>query len=276
MKRLNPIPMVALTASFALMAVSVSMGVNTPGGAMIFVDPASFVITVLGSFCSLVTSFPFAILLKTPRIIKSAFSEPIQSRKEIVDIFSGLSRKARTEGLLALEEEVQNLEDEFLVRGMQMVIDGVEPENIREILEFEVYSLEKRHSYGHAIFAKWAEFAPAFGMIGTLIGLILMLTDLTNADGIGVGMATALITTLYGSLFANIIFLPIGNQLQVRTEEEVFTMEMIIEGVLSIQSGINPRIVEEKLLTYVLPEDRFVEEYKKGDIYGQKTVSKKV
>ena len=260
MRKLNPAPMIALIVSFILMGFAVASGVTTPGGAIIFLDSGSFIITVLGSFCALITSFPLSVLLKTPKIIKNAFSEPTQSRKELVDIFSQLSRKARSEGLLALEEEVRDIGDDFIVRGMQMVIDGVEPESIKEILEFEVYSLQKRHSYGHSIFSKWGEYAPAFGMIGTLIGLILMLTDLSDADAIGIGMATALITTLYGSLFANVIFLPISHQLEVRTEEEVFTKEMIIEGVLSIQSGVNPRIVEEKLRTYIAPEDRIAQE----------------
>lgn len=256
MNKLNPVPLLAIIAAFVLIVISIVMG----GSIMLFISVSSFIITIAGSFCALLTTFPLNVLLSTPQAAKQAFVEPIQSRRELVLIFSDLSKKARSEGLLALEDELTEIQDEFVVKGLQMVIDGVEPENIKEILEFELYSIQKRHSYGQDLFLKWGEYAPAFGMIGTLIGLILMLGDLSDADAIGIGMATALITTLYGAIFANVVFIPIGNKLQIQTGEEVFTKEMVIEGVLSIQSGVNPRIIEQKLMTYIPPVERKIEE----------------
>lgn len=256
MNKLNPVPLLAIITALVLIGGTIALG----GNIILFINLGALIITVAGSFCALLTSFPLNILLNAPKAVKQAFVEPTQSRKELVFLFSDLARKARSEGLLALEDELIEINDDFVVKGMQMVIDGVEPESIKEILEFELYSIQKRHSYGHEIFAKWGEYAPAFGMIGTLIGLILMLGDLSDASAIGVGMATALVTTFYGSLFANVIFIPLSNKLQNQTGEEVFSKEMVIEGVLSIQSGVNPRIIEEKLLTYLAPNDRSKEE----------------
>jgi len=256
MSKFNPVPIIAIFAAILLIFITIAMG----GNIIIFISVGSFTITVVGSFCALLASFPTRILLNVPNILKQAFVEPVESRRKLVQLFTGLSRKARSEGLLALEDELEEINDEFIVKGIQMVVDGIEPESIRDILEFEIYSIQKRHGYGHNIFSTWGEMAPAFGMLGTLIGLILMLSDLSDAANIGIGMATALITTFYGSLLANVILIPIGNKLENQTAEEVFTKEMVIEGVLSIQSGVNPRIIEEKLKTYLPPIERGKEE----------------
>lgn len=252
MSKFNPVPILAIVAGLILILVSIAMS----GNILIFWSLSSLIITVVGSFCALLASFPTKVLLNIPNIVRQAFVEPVESRQILVSLFSSLSRKARSEGLLALEDELTEISDEFVVKGIQMVIDGIEPESIKDILEFEIYAIQKRHSYGHDVFIKWGELAPAFGMLGTLIGLILMLSDLSDANAIGIGMATALITTFYGALFANLILIPIGNKLQSQTGEEVFTKEMVIEGVLSIQSGVNPRIIEEKLTTYLSPEEK--------------------
>ncbi len=160
-------------------------------------------------------------------------------------------------GLLALEDDIYNLEDELLIMGLQMVVDGVEPDTIKEILELDLDTTERRHRAGQEVFEKWGgELAPAFGMLGTLIGLIIMLSKLDDPSTIGTGMATALLTTFYGSLFANLIFIPIASNLSVQTDEELFTGQMIIEGVLEIQAGSNPRLLEEKLMTYLSPADQ--------------------
>ncbi|NLE23928.1 MAG: motility protein A [Clostridiaceae bacterium] len=259
MNKFNPMPVLAMVVSIIMIGISIEIG----GSILIFVSLSSFIITAIGSFCALVTSFPTKALLNVPKMLRKAFEEPTESRRYLVQLFTGLSRKARSEGLLALEDELSEIDDDFIVKGIQMVVDGIEPESIREILEFEIYAIQKRHGYGHNIFATWGELAPAFGMLGTLIGLILMLSDLSDAANIGTGMATALITTFYGSLMANVILIPIGNKLKSQTSEEIFTKEMVIEGVLSIQSGINPRIIEDKLMTYLPPDERLKELEKK-------------
>jgi chemotaxis protein MotA len=210
----------------------------------------------LGSFCALLISFPFKTLKNIPNVLKMLLSSPGNERAELVSLFAELSRKARKDGLLALEDELEKIDNPFLVSGLQLVIDGVEPDSIRDILELKAETIERRHATGQAVFLKWGELAPAFGMIGTLIGLIIMLSQLDDPSSIGSGMATALLTTFYGSLMANLVFIPIASNLKVQTEEELFTAQMIIEGILEIQAGTNPRLLEEKLLLYLTPKEK--------------------
>ncbi len=256
MKKFDLVPLMGIFAGLTLIIIAIA----NQGNIMIFWSLSSLIITILGSFAALTASYPFKVLLEVPKILKQAFISPMDNRNELVEIFSKLSRKARSEGLLSLEDEIEDIDDEFLVRGLQMVVDGVEPDGIKEIMGLEVETVERRHGVGHNIFKSWGELAPAFGMIGTLIGLIMMLSDLNDASAIGVGMATALITTFYGALMANLVLIPISTKLQSQTEEELFTREMMIEGILSIQSGTNPRIVEEKLTTYLSPRERKIVE----------------
>jgi chemotaxis protein MotA len=147
------------------------------------------------------------------------------------------------------------MENEYLIQGIQMVMDGVEPEMIRNVLELKIDTMERRHSAGQEVFTRWGELAPAFGMIGTLIGLIVMLADLEDPSSIGIGMATALLTTFYGALLANLVFIPIASNLNEQSNAEIFTAEMVIDGILEIQAGTNPRIIEEKLRTYLAPDE---------------------
>ena len=260
MKKKNPLPMIGIFGGFTLIILAIIL----QGNIRMFWSLSSMIITIVGSFMALLGSFPVSYLKNIPVIVKQTMvPSAADDRKGLVELFTNLAKKARTEGLLALEDELEEVEDQFLVRGIQMVIDGIEPENIKDILEFEIFSTQNRHSYGHEIFKKWGELAPAYGMIGTIIGLIIMLADLSDAQAIGSGMATALITTFYGALFANVVCAPIANNLEGQTNEEVLTKEMIIEGILSIQAGVNPRIVAEKLKTYLAPSEKMPEEDKK-------------
>ena len=238
-------------------AILIIWAITLGGSLKVFWDYSSAIIVIFGSFAALVASFPFKNLKQFPVVMKQAFKKPMDNRNEITDLVTSLSRKARSEGLLSLEDELENIEDKFFGKGLQMVIDGIEPENISKILELEIDAMERRHGVGHSIFRTWSELAPAYGMIGTLIGLILMLSKLDDASAIGAGMAVALITTFYGAVLANLVFIPIANKLETLTENEIFTKEMIIEGLLSIQAGLNPRIVEEKLITFLSPKERF-------------------
>lgn len=248
----NITPLIALFGGFTLIIVAISL----QGSITIFWSLSSLFITILGSFSALLISYPLKYLKTLPSLIKQILVAPLDSRRELIVFFADLSRKARKEGLLSLEDDISNLEDQFLKRGLQMVIDGIEPETIQEILSLEIETTENRHSMGQKIFQSWGELAPAFGMIGTLIGLVVMLSDLNDSANIGVGMATALITTFYGAVFANLVLIPISNNLKTQTDEELFTREMVLEGILAIQSGVNPRIVEEKLMTYLSPQER--------------------
>lgn len=164
------------------------------------------------------------------------------------------AEKARREGLLALEQDVMEINDPFLQKGIQLVVDGTDPELVRNILETKLTFLEERHQKGRGLFSTMGQLAPSFGLIGTLIGLIQMLSQLDDPTNLGSGMAVALITTLYGALLANLLFNPLAGKLRIRSLEEVLLKEVMIEGVLSIQAGENPRIVREKLNAFLATE----------------------
>lgn len=249
----NFMPLIALIMGLALIFIAISVD---GGSVIMFWSISSLFITLMGSFAALLISYPIKYLKTIPTLIKQIFIVSSNPRKELVPLFSDLAKKARKEGLLSLEDDISGLEDGLLKKGLQMVVDGTEPDIIKEVLELEIDTIEDRHGLGQGIFITWGELAPAFGMLGTLIGLIIMLSDLEDPSNIGSGMATALITTFYGSLFANLVFIPVANNLRTQTEEELLTGEMMIEGILAIQSGVNPRIVEEKLLPYLPPKER--------------------
>jgi len=223
-----------------------------------FWDIPSVIITLGGSFCALLISFPAKDLMKLPKILSMLVKKPQNDRAQVVSSFSELAKKARRDGLLALENDISTMDDEFMVSGLQMVVDGIDPDAIKEIMTLKMESTEDRHRLGQSIFSKWGELAPAFGMLGTLIGLIVMLANLEDSSSIGTGMAVALITTFYGSLLANLVFIPISNNLGIQTNEEMVSKEMVIAGVLEIQAGTNPRILEEKLMTYLSPEEKLL------------------
>lgn len=225
-------------------------------GLRAFWDLPSLFITVFGSFFTIMISFPMETVRNIPSMLRNAFRGNDYSTGAIIETFVELSRKARKEGLLSLEDEVEQIDDVFLKEGIQMVVDGIEPETIREILELEISAMEKRHSNGINLLKAWAGYGPAYGMIGTLIGLTQMLLRLDDPSSLGPGMAKAIITSFYGSVLANFIFGPLANKLETRSADEADIREMMLEGVLSIQSGVNPRVIEDKLKTYMPPQER--------------------
>lgn len=248
----NMVPSVGLVAGLILIVWSI----NLSGDMINFLDFPSAVITILGSFCALVISYPLKTLVNIPSIIKQLSVSSQDKRQDLVILFADLSKKARKDGLLALEDDIVLIKDDFMVSGLQMIVDGVEPNTIRDILEIKLDTVERRHRTGQEVFVKWGELAPAFGMLGTLIGLIIMLAGLDDPSSIGSGMATALITTFYGALLANLVLIPIATNLGVQTDNELFVGQMIIEGILEIQAGSNPRLLEERLMTYLSPREQ--------------------
>ena len=258
----NLVPVIALTVGVVLIIYAISIDGGT---FMMFWSVTSVLITFFGSLAAVLISYPFKYIRTIPSILRKVVVEPANTKGELVTLFADLSRRARKEGLLSLEEYTADLESPFLKRELQIMIDGIEPDTIRDIMEMEIDAVEERHKYGEGIFRTWGELAPAFGMLGTLIGLIIMLGDLNDPSQIGAGMATALITTFYGSILANLVFTPIANNLKSQTSDETFTMEMIIDGVLAIQSGVNPRIVEEKLMAYLSPHERMQRKEQEGN-----------
>lgn len=248
----NLYPLVAMFAGVTLVLISIAMS----GNLMSFWSLSSLIITLMGSLCALAISYPLEDLRTIPAALKKITENSEANLFELVELFTELARKARKDGLLALEDQLDLIEDEFIVRCVRMVIDGMEPEVIKHVMEIEIETTQDRHKVAQDIFQTWGELAPAFGMIGTLIGLIVMLSRLEDASAIGSGMAVALVTTFYGSFFANLVLLPIATNLRIKTRTEIYRREMIVVGILEIQSGTNPRVLEEMILTYLNPKER--------------------
>jgi len=248
---------------------TIIIAISLSGTIMGYLSLSSTLITVVGSFSALLISFNAKQIKAAAKIVKTAFYTRESNIIGLIKTFTALSGKARREGLLTLEDEKESLNDPFFERALQMVVDGMEPEVIKDIMEKEIYYLEERHKEGQSIYQTWGMYAPAFGMLGTLIGLVQMLRDLDDPTKIGPAMAIALLTTMYGVVLANLILLPIANKLKVNSQEEVLEKEIILEGVLSIQSGINPRIIEDKLKVFIPPKFRdLAEELEEGEERG--------
>ena len=221
-----------------------------------FINPQGLMITVGGSFGALLINFQVHQMRQVAKITYQALLEKKHNVSEIGNYFVYLAQKARREGLLSLEDDLEEIDDPFLHNGLQMVIDGFEPEAIKEIMETELRSISLRHQLGQNLFRTWGSLTPAFGMMGTLIGLVQMLAHLYDPDAIGPGMAVALLTTFYGILLANLILNPIAGKLAVSSEEELTYKEAVIDALLALQAGVNPRILQEKIKAYLSPQER--------------------
>ena len=218
-----------------------------------YVDMPSVMITVGGTITSLFTAFGLKAILGLGTVLKNAFFVKESDPAGMIEDLVSFSEKARREGLLALEDDVDEVQDDFLKKGIQLVVDGTDPDVVKGILMADLNNIEERHQKGIDIMEAAGTIAPAFGMIGTLIGLILMLQNLDDKSSLGRGMSAALITTMYGSVLANWLFIPLSIKLIQNNKAELILKEIMIEGTLSIQSGDNPRIVKEKLSSYLPP-----------------------
>ncbi|HIE04048.1 MAG TPA: motility protein A [Candidatus Latescibacteria bacterium] len=243
---------VGIFAGMFLIAFAITKG----GGLEIFIHFPSMLIVGGGTLASTLVHFPLGEVLKVLKVVQKAFLHKSPEPQETITTVVEMARKVRREGVLALESQIEEIHDPFLKRGVQLIVDGTEPELIQDILSNEITALEERHKKGQQIFSSMGAYAPAFGMIGTLIGLIQMLRTLEDPTKIGIGMATALITTFYGALLANLLFLPIAGKLKTRSEQEILTKEMILTGLLAIQSGDTPRIVQDKMTAFLAPKYR--------------------
>ncbi|MBO7484452.1 MAG: motility protein A [Spirochaetaceae bacterium] len=244
---------IGFSGGIAALIMSVMTSGGTLGGIW---DTPSFIFVVGGSFMAMCISFPMKQTLGIFKIMGRVFKIPNYNEKTLVQNMVSLSEKARREGILALEEGLEDLDDEFMKTGLRLVVDGTDGNVIRGILENEMGQVEARHFGWIGILNAWAGLAPGYGMMGTVIGLIGMLNNLEDKSSLGPNMAVALVTTLYGSLIANMFMTPMSNKLQFHNSQEIVVKEMVIEGVLSIQAGDNPRILAMKLLTYLDPISR--------------------
>ena len=250
------------------------MGFSTIGN---FIEFQSLAIVLGGVVASMIMATPFSAFKDIPKhfkiILKKKKADPNETIVKLVDY----AQEARRKGLLTLEDKANEEEDEFLKNGIMLIVDAIEPQKVKEMLENELDQLEERHAAGWSLYERAAIFAPAFGMIGTLIGLINMLKsmgDLSSGDaasGLGTSMSVALITTFYGSVLANFLLMPIAHRLKARHNEEMLCKQIIVEGILSIHAGTNPRHMEERLKAFVRTNKRInAEEQLKAQKSGDK------
>lgn len=243
---------IGIITSFGLVIAAILTG----GNILIFVDIQSALIVFGGTIGATLVNYPLGMVLGVVGVMKNAFFSSIEQPNAIVDKFMDYANRARREGILSLEPVIKEIDDIYLKKGLQLTVDGLEPQAIQEILETEISYRESRHEVGAEILGTLGAYAPAMGMIGTVIGLILMLQTMEDPSTIGPAMAVALITTFYGAILANLVFLPMAGKLKQRSREEILNMEMIMEGILAISKGENPRIIQEKLSSYIAPKQR--------------------
>lgn len=246
---------IGLVVGMGCVLASVIMG---GGNLVAFWDMPSFVCVIGGAAGAVIMSFPLARVLKIHAVFLKTIFFKLPAPTALIKDMVKYAEIARREGILSLEGQIAEMEkiEPFLARGMKMAVDGADPELIKGIMETEAGGAADRHAGGKKIIDTLGKYAPAYGMIGTLLGLILMLQNMSDPSTIGGGMAVALVTTLYGAIISNVITGPVGDKLAARDGEEFLVRAMIIEGVMSIQSGDNPRVVESKLLTFLAPAER--------------------
>jgi chemotaxis protein MotA len=221
-----------------------------------YVDIPSALIVIGGSIGALLISFRLETMKQFTKIFMIAIKPPQEDKVELIKKLVEFATSARRDGILSLEAAANQEENEFLKKGLSMAVDGNEPEAIRELLEIEMDQTSSRHKVHASVFDQWAGLAGAMGMIGTLIGLVAMLLNMADPSAIGPSMAVALLTTMYGAMIGNIFGTPIANILNIRNDDETLVKEMILEGIMSIQAGDNPRTLEGKLLSFLPPSER--------------------
>lgn len=243
---------VGMSLSFILLGTAMMLGV----GIGPYLDIPSILITVGGSITSLLIGYKMESMKKAFTFFMIAFKPQTFDVPGLIKKLVDYSTQARRDGILSLEQQSNQEENEFLKRGLNMAIDGAEPDSIRDLLETDMDRTLDRHKSNAGIFDTWAAYAGAYGMLGTLIGLVAMLLNMSDPASIGPAMAVALLTTFYGSFIGNIVGSPIANILMIRANDEALVKLLIIEGIMSIQAGDNPRALEAKLLTFLPPNQR--------------------
>lgn len=249
---------IATIIGLILGAVVVVGSILLGGSVGMFINVPSILVVIVGSVAAVLIAFPLSSVLKMPGVMKNAFFAKPLDLMGLIEELVRYAEIARRDGILSLENHTEEMSDDFIVQGVRMAVDGTDPELIEQIMEIDLENLLERHGSGKATLDAMGRYAPAFGMIGTLIGLVAMLGNMEDPSGIGAGMAVALLTTLYGAIMANVVFLPLADKLALRTNEEALAKTIIIKGVMSIQAGDNPRVVESKLKTFLPAVRRMV------------------
>jgi len=243
---------IGILSGFGLVIVAMASG----GGLAWFFDGPSAMIVFGGTFGAVLINYPISDVLGVIQVAKNAFRGREQQVGAVINQLVEMSKISRREGIISLQNMIKKTQDPFMIKAINLVVDGVDPAHVSEILETELDFIGERHRLGAEIFTTMGNFAPAMGLIGTLIGLVQMLKQMNNPSSIGPAMAVALITTFYGVILANLVFLPIAGKLRTKSSQELLLKQLIINGILSIQSGDNPRVLEQKLQSYIAPSER--------------------
>ena len=242
---------ISVILGLIISGICVIISIVLSGDIGTFWNVPSVFIVIGGVIGATIATYPLSDLKTVPTLLKIAFTRTTMDMEKDIGEILGLAVLARREGLLALEKSMDGMDNEFLKNGIMMILDGSDSQLVQELMETEVHFMQSRHGVGAGMFYKMSAYSPAFGMIGTLIGLINMLRTLSEMDSLGINMAIALVTTFYGVVLANVLFIPIATQLERKSELEALRNNMIIEGVLSIQNGEHPTMIEDKLLAFV-------------------------
>ena len=243
---------IGLLVAGGLVISSILLG----GSGAWFLNYPSMMIVVGGTMGATLLAYPLSEVLSVFKVAKNVFFKKSQQVSDLINLMVLFAKKARQEGILSFESKIKEIEDPFLSSGIQMAIDGMESGSIEDVMTTEILQLEERHRTGAEIFSTMGSFAPAIGMLGTIIGLVQMLMQMEDPGSIGAPMAVALLTTFYGTLLSNLLFLPIAGKLKTMSKQEILLKQMVIEGIMSIQSGDNHRIVEQKLKAFISPKER--------------------
>jgi len=239
-------------AMFALMTGMIMDGGNPAA----LIAPSSILLTFGGTIGAATAGMLMSDAKALPKILKSALTTRVTAPDASVAVVVSFAEKARRQGLLALEDEARQIDDAFLRKGIEMAVDGADPEEIRDILEQDLDAMKSRHRAGAKFFSDMGGFAPTMGIIGTVMGLLHVLQNLSTPATLGPMIAAAFTATLWGVMQANVFWIPISNRLKRTSEIEVRRMELLLEGILAIQAGANPRVVEQRLLSYLSPQEQ--------------------
>ncbi len=247
--------------------LAVGFGLVLKGASLsALINPAAFLIIIVGTAASLFNGFPMSDIKKFPKLIKIVFTEQkLISKRELIDQFMTWASIARREGLLALENTAEEIEDPFLKNGMKMIIDGGEPEFVRDVLNEEIAAIEERHQAGAQIFSQAGTYAPTLGVLGAVVGLIAALGNLSDIDKLGHSIAAAFVATLLGIFTGYVLWHPFANKLKRKSKMEIEIKKIMVEGLLSIQAGVSPTAIEQKLLVYIPSQERYAEKPEKKE-----------
>ena len=247
-----------MASGIALLVIAIMVAPGSTFSA--FWDTASAAVVIGGAIAATAIAFPVSALLKIPKVMKKTLQPNVLEIEPVISELVELAEIARKDGILALEQKTEEIQDPFILMGIQMAVDGIDAELMQELLETDIDAVGQRHKTGKLLLDTVGRYAPAFGMIGTLMGLIIMLGNMDDPEAIGPGMAVALITTLYGAIVSNLFFLPFSDKMQFYSKAELQVREVIKRGILSIQDGDNPRVLEQKLQTFLPLSERKTED----------------